>query len=87
MYELNMYRLGRRIAAKRVLADWTQKDLADRAGTTQAAIARIEKGKRPQVSVGTLYAIARALGASLDELVGMGEEDAEERTQRVAVAH
>ena len=74
MYELDMYKLGRRLAASRAMADLTQKELADRAGITQAAIARIEKGKRPQVSIGTLYALARALGASLDEWVGLHEE-------------
>ena len=77
MEKLDMYKLGRRMAAARVMADLTQQELAERAGIPQSAVARIERGKRPQLSVGTLYAIAQALGVSTDYLLGLKEEDDE----------
>lgn len=77
MGKLDMYKLGRRIAAARVMVDLTQQKLAERAGIPQSALARIERGKRPQLSVGTLYAIAQALGISTDYLLGPKEEDDE----------
>ena len=77
MHKLDMYKLGRRIAAGRVLADLTQQALADRAEIPQSALARIERGRRPQLSVGTLYAIAQALGVSTDYLLGLKEEEDE----------
>jgi|SoiMethySBSTD1v2_1073268.scaffolds.fasta_scaffold355650_2 transcriptional regulator with XRE-family HTH domain len=83
MHKLDMYKLGRRIAAARVLADLTQQALADRAEIPQSALARIERGRRPQLSVGTLYAIAQALGVSTDYLLGLKEEE-DEPAQAVA---
>ena len=74
MGKLDMYKLGRRIASARVMADLTQKELADRAGIAQSALARIERGNRPQLSVGTLYAIAQALHVSTDYLLGLKEQ-------------
>ena len=67
---LDIYLLGRRIAAARELADLTQDELARHASLTQSTIARIEKGRKPGLRVETLLAIARALGSSLDALVG-----------------
>ena len=74
MDKLDMYKLGRRIAATRVMADLTQQELAARAGIAQSALARVERGNRPQLSVGTLYAIAQALHVSTDYLLGLKEE-------------
>ena len=67
---LDMYKLGRRLAAARELRDLTQQELANRAGLTQATIARIEKGRKPGLRLDTIVAIAEALGVSLDALVG-----------------
>jgi transcriptional regulator with XRE-family HTH domain len=71
--------LARRMVGTRGLRDVTQQQLADRAGLTQVTIARLEKGRSPQVSVATLFAIAEALGVSMDYLVGRGKttEEAE----------
>jgi len=80
MDKLDMYKVGRRIAAARVMADLTQRELSDRAGIPQSALARIERGNRPQLSVGTLYAIAQALHVSTDYLLGLkAEEEVEQR--------
>jgi transcriptional regulator with XRE-family HTH domain len=67
---LDLYQLGRRIAASRELRDLTQQQLADRADLTQATIARIEKGRKPGVHVQTLVAIADVLDVSTDYLLG-----------------
>ena len=71
---LDMYKLGRRIAAARELRDLTQHELAHRAGLTQATIARIEKGRKPGLRLETIVAIAETLGVSLDVLVGREAE-------------
>ena len=75
MEKLDMYKLGRRIASARVMADLTQKELADRAGFAQSALARIERGNRPQLSIGTLYAVAQSLHISTDYLLGLKEQE------------
>ena len=54
--------LGERVRVVRRGRGWTQKQLADKSGTTQAVIQKIESGKslRPR----SLDAIARALGVA-----------------------
>jgi len=84
MEKLDMYKLGRRIAAARVMADFTQQELADRAGIPQSALARIERGNRPQLSVGTLYAIAQALQISTDYLLGVKVQESGEQQGEIA---
>ena len=82
MDKIDMYKVGRRIASARVMADLTQQELADSAGIPQSALARIERGNRPQLSVGTLYAIAQALHVSTDYLLGLKEtEDWEQKEE------
>ncbi len=57
--------LARRVRALREKRGLTQTELAERAGTGQAAIARIESGKAvPKLDL--LARIATALGAKLD---------------------
>ncbi len=53
--------LARELIAARVRAGLTQAELADRMGTTQSAVARIEGGKRLP-SVKTLLRYAEATG-------------------------
>ena len=73
---LDLHKLGRRIAAMRELRDMTQQELANRAGLTQAAIARIEKARKPRVQLATVVAIAEVLGVSVDYLIGKDPESA-----------
>ena len=86
MEKLDMYKLGRRIASARVMADFTEQELADRAGIPQSALARIERGNRPQLSVGTLYVIAQALHISTDYLLGLKvQEEGEQQRETAAI--
>lgn len=53
---------ARELIAARARAGITQAELAQRMGTTQSAIARLESGKRTP-SIDTVQRYARALGA------------------------
>ena len=81
---IDMYRLGRRIAGKRVEMGLTQQQLADKAHVTQRTIALLETGKRQGLSVGTLAKVGQILGLSLDYLVY--GEDPESEWQPASVA-
>jgi transcriptional regulator with XRE-family HTH domain len=48
---------------------WRQTDLAQKARVTQALISQLETGKKTSPSVVPLLRIARALGASVEELM------------------
>ncbi|TAK34538.1 MAG: helix-turn-helix domain-containing protein [Chloroflexota bacterium] len=58
LFEFRQSLIGARLAA-----GLTQKQLAERIGTTQPAIARLERGER-WPSVETLYRLAKALGVA-----------------------
>jgi DNA-binding XRE family transcriptional regulator len=58
-------RIGGALAAARKGADLTQAEVAERAGTTQSAIARLEGGHGGLPSVALLDRIARAVGLQL----------------------
>jgi len=57
--------IGREIARLRKTRGWSQSDLANRLGTSQPSIARIEQG-RTLPSLRTLLRIADALGVRLE---------------------
>lgn len=58
------------LRAAREQRGWTREQLADRAGISAAAIAQIESGRRKDVRLNSLTALAAALEISLDELTG-----------------
>src|SRR4051812_15435909 len=60
--------LGRLIRDSRLLAGWTQGELADRARTSQSMIARLELGRRTEPDVLVITRVLAALGlrGSLD---------------------
>lgn len=72
--ELDVFQLGRRIAAMRELRDMTQKDLAKASGLTQATIARVEKGHKRRMELNTVVKIASALDVGVDDLLKPIEE-------------
>lgn len=68
---------GERLRYWRLVRGMTQRDLADRAGTTHAAISHIEAGKRqPRPSM--ILKLAEALGVKPEELLrGITETSSE----------
>lgn len=58
-------RIGLRIASLRKLKEWSQEELARRAGLQRTHISRIEAGKYA-VTLETIQAIAEALGMTVD---------------------
>ena len=62
-------RIGLRIASLRKLKEWSQQELAERAGLQRTHISRIEAGKYA-VTLETIQAIAEALGMTVDIIDG-----------------
>lgn len=56
--------IAAQVAERRLALDLSQRELADLCGTTQSAIARLERGQRPP-RVDTLMRIAGALDCEL----------------------
>lgn len=65
---MDAVRFGHAIRALRIRRRWRQQDLADAAGVSRQLVAKVESGDIERVQIGTLRAIARALGATLDVL-------------------
>ena len=62
-----------RIAEARTAKHWTQKELADRIGTTQQSIQRYEAGSR-NIRASVLMELSKVLDVSVAYLLGMDEE-------------
>lgn len=58
-------RIGLRIASLRKMKEWSQEELARRAGIQRSHLSRIEAGKYA-VTLETIQAIAEALGMTVD---------------------
>ena len=67
-------RIGLRIYQLRMMREWSQEELARRAGLQRSHVSRIEAGKYA-VTLETIEAIAQALGMTVDiidpRLVGL----------------
>lgn len=63
-------RVGATLKSARERAGWSREALAYRSGLSWAGIAQIESGRRREVRLGSLLALANALGVSIDYLVG-----------------
>jgi transcriptional regulator with XRE-family HTH domain len=63
-------RLGASLRSARERMGWSREALAYHSGLSWAAIAQIESGRRQEVRVSSLVALASALGVSVDYLVG-----------------
>lgn len=57
------YKLAREVIELRKQRNMTQKELAEKAGTSQPAIARLESGQYHNVSMSFMRKIGKALGA------------------------
>lgn len=63
-------RVAASLRSARERAGWTREALAHHSGLSWAAISQIESGRRQEVRVSSLLALATALGVSVDYLVG-----------------
>jgi transcriptional regulator with XRE-family HTH domain len=64
---LDRTRLGRAVKAARQRAKLTQAELAERAAVSDETVGRLERGAF-EPSLGTMLAVSRALGSSVDAL-------------------
>jgi transcriptional regulator with XRE-family HTH domain len=65
---------GERLATKRREKGWSQRALARYAGVSHTIIADLEKGARHAISTDAAKKLARALGVSVDYLIGTFED-------------
>lgn len=65
---MDLRRVGARVKRARELAGLTQRELAVRAGLSQATLARIELGTRPAVTIAEIDRLAGALDMPLRDL-------------------
>ncbi len=63
-------KIGDSLKAARTRLGWTRETLAHHSGISWSAISQIESGRRRDVRLGTLSALAEALGVSVDYLIG-----------------
>ena len=63
-------RIGDSLRAARARLGWTRETLAHHSGISWSAIAQIESGRRRDVRLTSLSALAEALGVSVDYLIG-----------------
>lgn len=63
--------LGRRLQQARRAAGLTQQDLCHQAGLSYSTLAKIERGAIKAPSIFTIQNIAKALGTTLNDLVGL----------------
>jgi transcriptional regulator with XRE-family HTH domain len=75
--------LGQLIYDLRTQAGLSQRELAERAGTTQSVISRLEEGGGARNGIDTLARVARALGRRL--VVSFPENDPAELKDAVQV--
>ena len=63
-------RIGDSLKAARTRLGWSRETLAHHSGVSWSAIAQIESGRRKDVRLSSLSALAEALGVSVDHLIG-----------------
>src|SRR5204862_5431527 len=63
-------RIGESLKADRARLGWSREALAFHSGVSWSAIAQIESGRRKDVRLSSLSALAEALNVSVDYLIG-----------------
>jgi transcriptional regulator with XRE-family HTH domain len=71
--------IGARVRQRREVLGWSQHDLSSHTGIPQTLISRIERGVNRNPGADVLKRLAMALRCSIDYLVGMYEDDHEDR--------
>ena len=70
MSNVDPSRIGETLKAARARLGWSRETLAHHSGVSWSAIAQIESGRRRDVRLSSLSALAEALGVSVDYLIG-----------------
>jgi transcriptional regulator with XRE-family HTH domain len=70
--------IGERLKKRRQELRLSQQELSDITGVRRATISDLESGKQPGMTGETAKALARALGVSIDYLVGTWDDEAGE---------
>lgn len=76
--QIDLKKLGQSIRNLRLGKGWSLADLAEKSGASKAYISDLENGTAGRPNIQYVYAIARALGVTLDELL----DDAGTQTPR-----
>jgi transcriptional regulator with XRE-family HTH domain len=69
-------RIATSLRAARERRGWTREALAYHAGVSWSAVVQIESGRRQDIRLSSLSALATALGVSVDHLIGGGGQPA-----------
>lgn len=64
--------VGRLVKERRLLEQWTQDELAQRAGVSRTAIARLERMPAASMQTGVIERVLRALELDVDVTVAPG---------------
>jgi len=67
--------IGARVRHEREKRGWTVRELARRAAVSPGAVSKLEGGARLSPSLDLGKRLAKALGVTLDYLVGMYDEE------------
>jgi transcriptional regulator with XRE-family HTH domain len=65
--------MAEKIYRARTQRRWSQSELAEQVGVTQAAISRLESGAQDNPTADVLRELALSLGMSMDYLAGLYE--------------
>ena len=79
--------IASRLRSTRELRGWSREALAFHSGVSWAAITQIESGRRTDVRVSTLEALAAALGVTIDHLSGRDAVAAKPALEHSAVIY
>lgn len=67
--KIDLLKLGHKVRELRLGKGWTLADLAEHSGLTKAYLSDVENGGAGKPNIQYMFAIARALGVTLDELL------------------
>lgn len=75
--------LAQRILLSRRDLDWDQQRLADESGVSRTYISQIERGRKTNIGIDVIVALAHALGVQVAWLVGEAADALGENPERV----
>ena len=75
--------LASRVLLSRRDLDWDQKQLSEQSGVSRPYISQIERARKTNISVDVLFALADALGVTVQYLMGLTDDPLGEGSERV----